>query len=104
METLRGGKRFSSVLFNMISKKNLISSEPPKFSVVASKKLSKSSVVRNRHKRRVYHAIREVVAGVEKEKFLGGVYIFFLKTAVKEGKFEKLKLEAGNILHRANSS
>lgn len=71
----------------------------PRFSVVVSKKISKSAVVRNRYKRRVYNAIEDIFKK-SNENYSAGVYIFFPKVQIGKLDFENLKLEIGRVLRQ----
>ena len=70
----------------------------PKFSVVVSKKISNKATKRNNTKRRVYHAIRELL----KENEISGLpaIIFFVKTDLEKLDFKRLKLAVEEVFKK----
>ena len=65
-----------------------------KFSVIISKKVAKSAVLRNKTKRRVFDAIKD--AGIN--NFQGGVYIFTCVKGVENAKYGEIALEIKGLL------
>jgi ribonuclease P protein component len=65
-------------------------------SAVASKKIWKSAVLRNKFRRRVYDAMRQF----HKEKPLKGAYILIAKTGAQTASYDALKTEIHDLIHK----
>jgi ribonuclease P protein component len=70
-----------------------------KFSVVVSKKVAKTAVLRNKIRRRVYSCIREILKTSSTRK--PGLLVFFAKKDVDKLKFINLKSEVENLLSKS---
>lgn len=88
-EVLKRGKTLHSPLFSLC----YLKAENKAFSVVASKKVSKGAVVRNRNKRRVRHALKKLEAGLPQ-----GAFIVFIKKDLTDVPYPKLSEELAKLL------
>ncbi len=78
---------------HFLLKKGLDSSVP-KIAVSVSKKVSKSSVTRNKIRRRVYSTLRPLIGS------LSGTYLFTAKKGAEKIKGEDLKEEVTELLNK----
>jgi len=89
---LKKGRTSHSSLFSLCyspSTKALVS-------VVASKKVSKKAVVRNKNKRRVRHALKSLIV-----KGISGYFVFFIKKDMNLIKFPVLKEDLEQLISKA---
>ena len=91
----RLGKVFHSPLLSLRAFKG--KSAPVRVSVVVSKKISKSAVVRNKTRRR----IRAVILDFFPQIVLGASLIFYAKTDLRKVSFEILSREVFDLLTKA---
>ncbi len=73
-------------------------SEAPRFTVVVSKKVAKTSVKRNLLKRRFRSSIQDLIRKNSKRNEFNGQGIFFLKKEAVEVKFSELKEEIQRVI------
>ena len=93
-ELLLGSSYINSPLFSL----RFVSSSPIKetrIGVSVSKKISKSAVVRNTVRRRVYSAASKFF-----KKFPNGVFLFVAKPGAEKLKGEKLMMELAKLLEK----
>ena len=67
----------------------------PRFAVAVSKKVSKSAVVRNRIRRRVYNVISSSI-----DLFSPGLYLFIAKSGADKLKVEHIKTELDKLIKK----
>lgn len=67
-----------------------------KCAVAVSKKVAKKAVERNRIRRRVYAAIREIFDSLPQ----GSHFLFFARSGVKTASFEEIKNEIVSLIKR----
>ena len=73
-----------------------IKPENKAFSVVASKKVSKKAVIRNKNKRRVRHVLKKIT-----ENITDGAYVVFIKKDLSTLPTQTFVLELTHLIERA---
>ena len=91
-EVLKKGKMIHSPLFSLSVLKN----SKKAYAVVASKKVSKKAVVRNKNKRRVRHALKKITTSLPTAS-----YIVFIKKDLTAISYTELTLELSKLCERA---
>lgn len=90
-EILKKGKNIHSPLFSI----SYVKAPNKAFAVVASKKVSKKAVVRNKNKRRVRHILKTI-----EENCISGLYIIFIKKDLARIPHGEIKEEIVKIIGR----
>ena len=93
-EVMKGGYKISTPLFLVRYIKN--NDRTFRCSAVVSKKIEKTAVNRNNFRRRVYHAVHEIIKDGPFPK--AHTVIFFARVSLKKISFESLKSEIKDIL------
>jgi ribonuclease P protein component len=97
-QVLKRGKMIHSPLFSLCYLEKGASEIDLKdraFAVVASKKVSKKAVIRNKNKRRVRHALKNMT-----KKLKSGIFIVFIKKDLSSVGYQDLSQELGTLLGR----
>jgi len=94
-ELLKTSKYVNSTAFSLRFS-NVSSFSRPRVAVSVSKKISKSAVVRNRVRRRVYSILRSLILQIS-----NGAYLFVVKPGVEKLDIEKIKSEVMKLLEEA---
>jgi ribonuclease P protein component len=89
---LKKGKTFVSPFFSLC----LFREGRTAFAVVASKKVSKKAVVRNKNKRRVRHALRSVL----KNKIFSGSLVVFIRKDLSSSPYALILSEMETVLSK----
>lgn len=90
-EVLKKGKMLHSPFFSLC----FLEEEAKAFAVVASKKVSKKAVIRNRNKRRVRHALKEISKNLP-----SGAYVVFIKRDLSVIPYPEINKEIITLLDR----
>lgn len=96
----KNGRRLNANLFSLVYKK-IDTAHIPRFSVVVSKKVSKSAVGRHLLKRRVYASVREFLKANPNFSYDS---IFILHPLIKKDSFEEIKTSVSTTLSTLESS
>ena len=102
IETMRGGNEISTPVFLVKYKKNSKIETTFKYSVVVSKKVANKAVNRNNFRRRVRHAINEVIKN-NLSKLQIYTVIFFIKSDIKKINYDDLKINVRKVFDRITS-
>ena len=89
---LKKGRTTHSSLFSLC----FVPSNKIHVAVVASKKVSKKAVIRNRNKRRVRHALKSLI-----KKGSSGYFVFFIKKDLTSIKYPTLLEELKPLVSKA---
>ena len=91
-KVLKKGKITHSPLFSLSYLK--LEDQSQAFAVVASKKVSKKAVIRNRNKRRVRHILKKIASNLP-----SGAYAVFIKKDLAPFSHQELLTEVNRLLN-----